>query len=59
MRTLNLDAAGRRIIVLSPLDGSQDFYVSCMLGIPASRVRTERDRLLHALTAAQRGEAWQ
>lgn len=38
-------AAQARLIVTSPPDGSQDFYVSVMVGMPLPLVASERVRL--------------
>lgn len=35
-----------RLIVSSPADGSQDFYVSVMVGMPLPMVAVERARLM-------------
>lgn len=50
-RPMRLDAEAVRMIVLSPADGSQDLYVSLMLGIPQRRVGIMRSRLLAAFAA--------
>lgn len=42
-----------RLIVSSPPDGSQDFYVSVMVGMPLPMVAVERARLMGA--AHERG----
>lgn len=44
-----------RLIVSSPVDGSQDFYVSVMVGMPLSLVAAERARLRRAVVDASRG----
>lgn len=46
MRDLRLDDDARRLLLSVPADGSQDLYVSAMLGIPQSRVAGERKKLL-------------
>lgn len=38
-----------RLIVTSPADGSQDFYVSAMVGMPLPMVAMERKRLASVL----------
>lgn len=48
-------AAQARLIVTSPPDGSQDFYVSVMVGMPLSMVAAERMRLMRALRGAHAG----
>jgi hypothetical protein len=44
-----------RLIVSSPLDGSQDFYVSMMVGMPLPMVAVERARLRRVAVDASRG----
>lgn len=46
MRDLRLDTDACRLLLSTPTDGSQDLYVSAMLGIPRSRVSGERGKLL-------------
>ncbi len=41
-----------RLIVSSPSDGSQDFYVSVMVGMPVPLVAVERERLRRAMALA-------
>lgn len=41
-----------RVIVSSPADGSQDFYVSVMVGMPVPMVAVERERLRRAVMDA-------
>lgn len=41
-----------RLIVSSPVDGSQDFYVSVMVGMPVPLVAVERERLRRAMALA-------
>lgn len=43
-----------RLIVSSPADGSQDFYVSVMVGMPVPLVAVERERLRRAAVDASR-----
>ena len=43
-----------RLIVSSPSDGSQDFYVSVMVGMPVPLVAVERERLRRAVVDASR-----
>ena len=43
-----------RLIVSSPADGSQDFYVSVMVGMPVPLVAVERERLRRAVADASR-----
>ena len=38
-----------RMLAASPSDGSQDLYVSTMLGVPQSRVGALRDQYLQRL----------
>ncbi|MFQ8744629.1 MAG: hypothetical protein ACLR82_02250 [Bifidobacterium longum] len=56
MRSPEHDVEAKRLLLLSPLDGSQDFYVSCMLAMPTSLVRVERERLLQGYAARSRRE---
>lgn len=44
-----------RLIVSSPSDGSQDFYVSMMVGMPLPMVAVERARLRRAAVDMSRG----
>lgn len=44
-----------RLIVSSPSDGSQDFYVSMMVGMPVPMVAVERARLRRAAVDMSRG----
>lgn len=44
-----------RLIVSSPSDGSQDFYVSVMVGMPVPLVAVERARLRRAAVDMSRG----
>lgn len=44
-----------RLIVSSPSDGSQDFYVSMMVGMPLPMVAVERARLRRAAVDMPRG----
>lgn len=44
-----------RLIVSSPSDGSQDFYVSMMVGMPLPMVAVERERLRRAAVDMSRG----
>lgn len=41
-----------RLIVSSPSDGSQDFYVSVMVGMPVPLVAVERERLRRTVADA-------
>lgn len=41
--SLRLSDEGRALVRRSPADGSQDFYVSVMLGVPKRRVRELRE----------------
>lgn len=43
-----------RLIVSSPSDGSQDFYVSVMVGMPVPLVAVERERLRRTVVDASR-----
>lgn len=43
-----------RLIVSSPADGSQDFYVSVMVGMPVPLVAVERERLRRTVVDASR-----
>lgn len=43
-----------RLIASSPADGSQDFYVSVMVGMPVPLVAVERERLRRAAVDASR-----
>lgn len=43
-----------RLIVSSPSDGSQDFYVSVMVGMPVPLVAVERERLRRTVADASR-----
>lgn len=43
-----------RLIASSPADGSQDFYVSVMVGMPVPLVAVERERLRRTVVDASR-----
>lgn len=43
-----------RLIASSPADGSQDFYVSVMVGMPVPLVVVERERLRRTVVDASR-----
>lgn len=47
-------AGQARLIVSSPADGSQDFYVSVMVGMPVPLVAVERARLRRVAADASR-----
>lgn len=42
------------LIASSPADGSQDFYVSVMVGMPVPLVAVERERLRRTVVDASR-----
>lgn len=48
-RRLILTTVQLRFLAMSPSDGSQDLYVSTMVGVPQSRVGELRDRYLQRL----------
>lgn len=43
-----------RLIASSPADGSQDFYVSVMVGMPVPLVAVERERLRRTVVDASK-----
>lgn len=45
-RRLTLTPVQLRFLAASPSDGSQDLYVSTMVGVPQARVRELRDQCL-------------
>lgn len=53
-RRLILTPVQLRVLAASPVDGSQDCYVSTMIGIPQRRVGELRDRYLKGTDASQR-----
>lgn len=45
MNVSRLDARARRLVLSSPADGSQDLYVSTMVGLPQRLVPAVREAL--------------
>lgn len=45
-RRLTLTPVQLRMLAASPSDGSQDLYVSTMVGVPQARVRELREQYL-------------
>lgn len=53
-RRLTLTPVQLRVLAASPVDGSQDCYVSTMIGIPQCRVGELRDRYLEGREGHER-----
>ena len=48
-RRLTLTPVQLRMLAASPSDGSQDLYVSTMVGVPQARVRELREQYLQRI----------